>query len=65
MKENDLLETEDHSLYSLRHSFESRLRQAGAPERVLADLMGHAFTRPAYGAPGLAELLRWVEAAAV
>jgi integrase len=49
MRENALLETEKHTLYSLRHSFEDRLLGAGTDERIRRDLMGHALNRERYG----------------
>ncbi|TFF36198.1 DUF6538 domain-containing protein [Mucilaginibacter psychrotolerans] len=49
LKENDLLPTDKHSLYSLRHSFQDRLLAVNTPDRVQADLMGHKFVREAYG----------------
>lgn len=42
--------TDDHSLYSLRHTFEDRLTAVGVPEKVMAALMGHKYSRPRYGA---------------
>lgn len=33
LRENNLKPTEDHSLYSLRHTFKDRLRDAGAPRK--------------------------------
>jgi hypothetical protein len=50
MRENKLLETDKHSLYSLRHSFEDRLLAAGIDERIRMDLMGHQIKRERYGA---------------
>ena len=38
---NGLRETPEHSLYSLRHSFEDRMLAANIDERVRRDLMGH------------------------
>lgn len=49
LRENDILPSENHSVYSLRHSFQDRLLAANAPDRLQADLMGHKFTRPYYG----------------
>jgi len=49
LRENKLLPSENHTTYSLRHSFQDRLLAANAPDRVQADLMGHKFQRPAYG----------------
>ena len=49
LSENGLLETDRHSLYSLRHSFEDRLLAAKVDERLRRDLMGHRLTREEYG----------------
>lgn len=49
MRENGLLETPGHSLYSLRHGFEDRLLAAGVDERIRRDLFGHALKRERYG----------------
>jgi integrase len=49
LKENKLLPSPDHTVYSLRHSFQDRLLAVNAPDRLQADLMGHKFNRPAYG----------------
>lgn len=57
MRENGLLETADHTLYSLRHSFEDRALAAGVDERIRRDLMGHALNRERYGNGASLELL--------
>jgi integrase len=49
LRENKLMESEDHVVYSLRHSFEDRLLAAGVDERIRRDLMGHALGRERYG----------------
>lgn len=49
LSENDRFPTTRHSVYSLRHSFQDRLLDANTPDRVQADLMGHKFSREAYG----------------
>lgn len=49
MRNNGLTETQDHSLYGLRHSFEDRQLAAGVDERIRRDLMGHALNRERYG----------------
>lgn len=49
LRENGLLETPNHSLYSLRHSFEDRMLAVGVDERIRRDLMGHALQRMRYG----------------
>lgn len=58
LRENKLLQTEGHSLYSLRHSFEDRLLAAGVDERLRMDLMGHQIKRERYGAGGDLEHLQ-------
>lgn len=57
LRENGLMESDDHTAYSLRHSFETRMIAAGIEERVKADLMGHAIKRERYGVTGLETLL--------
>lgn len=49
LRENELLETPEHSLYGLRHSFEDRLLANGVDERIRRDLFGHAYNRERYG----------------
>lgn len=49
LRENGLLETPNHSLYSLRHAFEDRMLAAGIDERIRRELMGHALQRMRYG----------------
>lgn len=57
-----LLPTEDHSLYSLRHTFEDRLTTIEAPEKLIATLMGHKYARPRYGAGyGLEQKREWLQ----
>ena len=57
-----MLPSDNHSLYSLRHTFEDRLTAVEAPEKVIAALMGHKYSRPKYGAgPSLAQKLEWLE----
>ena len=52
MTENGIREEPGCTPYSLRHSFEDRLLDAGCDERIRADLMGHKYARPNYGAGG-------------
>lgn len=62
LDERGLLESDRHTLYSFRHSFQDRLTAAEAPDRIQADLMGHKYTRERYGAgPDLAQKRRWLE----
>ncbi len=49
LRENDLKPTPGHSLYSLRHTFKDRLRDAEAPEEIIDELMGHKKSGPKYG----------------
>ncbi|MEP9397960.1 tyrosine-type recombinase/integrase [Mesorhizobium sp. KR2-14] len=59
-RENGLMESEEHTLYSLRHGFEARLKLAEVDEELRRYLMGHAIRRPKYG---YSEDLRWSFAA--
>lgn len=53
LRENGLLPTDGHTLYSLRHSFEGRMSRIKIPNRDAAQMMGHsvkaAIGREAYG----------------
>lgn len=49
LRENGLLPSAKHSLYSFRHGFQDRILRVNAPDRVQAELMGHKFNRPLYG----------------
>lgn len=49
LSENGLFPTSDHTLYSLRHSFEDRLTAVEPPEKIQAILMGHKYNREKYG----------------
>lgn len=49
LKTNNLRPTSRHSAYSLRHTFKDRLRDIGAPEELIDDLMGHKKSGPKYG----------------
>lgn len=65
MTAKGLRQTPDHSLYSLRHSFEDRMLKGGVDERIRRDLMGHRLTRERYGkGADLDHLLRVVQAIA-
>lgn len=62
MSERNLRPSPQHSLYSLRHTFEDRLTAVEAPEKVIAALMGHKYSRPKYGAgPSLQQKREWLE----
>jgi integrase len=50
------------SLYSLRHTFEDRLTAVDAPDKIIACLMGHKWSRPRYGVgPSLDHKREWLE----
>jgi integrase len=58
LRENGLRETEKHSFYGLRHSFEDRMLQHDVDERIRRDLMGHKLEgRERYGAGARLEKL--------
>jgi len=58
LRSNGLLETPDHSMYSLRHAFEDRMLSAGIDERIRRDVFGHSLTRERYGGGASLEMLR-------
>lgn len=61
-RENDILPSPNHSLYSLRHSFEDRLTAVEPPDKVQAALMGHKYHRPRYGkGPTLEQKKLWLD----
>lgn len=50
LRENGLLETDEHTLYGLRHAFEDRMLAAKIDERIRRDVMGHSLGgRQRYG----------------
>ncbi len=55
---HDLFPTEDHVIYSFRHSFEKRMTEAGLDTELRMRLMGHAIDRPEYGDGGSLEYRR-------
>jgi integrase len=62
LRENNLLPSEYHTVYSLRHSFQDRLLAVNAPDRVQADLMGHKFNRQSYGkGASLEQKFEWMK----
>ncbi|MEL6701858.1 MAG: tyrosine-type recombinase/integrase, partial [Pseudomonadota bacterium] len=66
MRENGLQEAPETTLYSLRHTFQDLLIEADVPERVQAELMGHAIARERYGkGPTLERKRFWLERALV
>lgn len=54
-RENGLFPTPEHKIYSFRHTFEDRLKEAGIDDELRRLLMGHAIDRPRYGAGGSLE----------
>jgi len=61
LNENGMLPSEDHTTYSLRHSFQDRLIDVDAPTRVQSDLMGHKFKGEQYGKGAtLEKKLEWL-----
>jgi len=62
LRDKDLLPSPQHTIYSLRHSFQDRLLAVNTPDRIQADLMGHKFNRPQYGdGATLAHKLEWMK----
>jgi integrase len=55
LRENELLETPKHKVYSLRHSFEDRMKNGGLDSELRMMLMGHSIDRPDYGEGGSLE----------
>ena len=52
LRYNHMMESDEHSAYCLRHSFEDRLKMAGVDEEVRKILMGHTIDRYVYGEGG-------------
>jgi len=62
LRANGLMPSEDHTLYSLRHSFKDRLRAIEPPGELLDELMGHSNGKPDYGAGHTLEQKRkWLQ----
>lgn len=62
LRDHNLLPTDNHSVYSLRHSFEDRLTAVEPPDKVQAALMGHKYSRPRYGkGPTLEQKKKWLD----
>lgn len=62
LRENGMMESADHTMYSFRHAFEDRMLAAGVDERIRRDVFGHRLDRERYGKGAslgqVAELLR-------
>ncbi|AWC22217.1 Site-specific recombinase XerD [Aminobacter sp. MSH1] len=52
LRDNGLLPSTKHTFYSLRHSFEDRMKEGGLDEELRRGLMGHNIQRPKYGSGG-------------
>lgn len=62
LEDHALRETERHTLYSLRHGFKDRLREAEAPDELKDELMGHDTKKPKYGdGHGLHLKMKYIE----
>ncbi|MBR0687293.1 tyrosine-type recombinase/integrase [Bradyrhizobium manausense] len=62
LEDHGLRETDQHTVYSLRHSFKDRLRHAEAPDELTDELMGHDTHKPIYGdGHGLHVKLKYLE----
>lgn len=58
LRTRKLLETPRHRLYSLRHSFEDRMKNGGLDSELRRILMGHVIDRVSYGEGGSLEWRR-------
>ncbi|MFG6552464.1 DUF6538 domain-containing protein [Sulfitobacter sp. 1A16808] len=58
LRDRGLMESEKHTLYGLRHSFEDRLLTEGVDERLRRDFLGHNLGRERYGEGGDLEFRR-------
>lgn len=62
LRAHDLLPSENHTTYSLRHSFEDRLSLVEPPEKVQSFIMGHKYRRERYGdGPTLEQKKKWMD----
>lgn len=57
-RENKLFPSSAHKIYSIRHSFEDRMKEAGIDDELRRILMGHSIDRPRYGSGGSLEWRR-------
>jgi integrase len=58
MRRNKLFPSRSHTVYSIRHSFEDRMKEGGLEDDLRRLLMGHAIDRPKYGSGGSLEWRR-------
>lgn len=56
LRENELLPTVNHRVYSLRHSYEKRMLEGGMDDEFRRRTLGHDTNRPEYGDGGA---LKW------
>lgn len=49
LAENGLRETENHTCYGIRHSFQERMIEHGVDDRVRREIFAHALTEERYG----------------
>lgn len=66
LRENHLVESPKHTMYSLRHAFEDRMLAANIDDRIRRDLLGHRLSREQYGdGASLEQMLELLQAAAL
>jgi integrase len=62
LRDNGFFPSLNHSVYSLRHSFQDRLISVDAPNRLQTSLMGHKFEGEKYGnGPTLEKKKEWLD----
>ena len=54
-RDNHLFPSTKHTIYSFRHAFEDRMKEAGIDHELRRILMGHTIDRPDYGIGGSME----------
>jgi len=52
LRKYELMPSQEHVVYSFRHSFERRMLEAGLDYGLRCRLMGHSLSRPDYGGGG-------------
>ena len=52
MDSRGLYPTDDHVIYSFRHAFENRMKEARLDFELRCNIMGHNINRPEYGDGG-------------
>lgn len=58
LRENKLVPSQKHTLYSIRHSFEDRMKEAGIDGEMREIFFGHRRSRQEYGSGGALEWRR-------